>query len=219
MRRPALLLAAACAATLAAHVPASAQLAIAAKAGTTGVGGEVSFGLGSRLALRGSATIYPIKPKFTISDVEYEAEPPAAIFTGGVDLFLTPGLRVFGGVMSGVDNLLTLNGDYNQSVQFGDRTYTGSGTITANVSSKKLAPYAGIGFGRTIGSGIGLTFDVGGAMLGESTVTLSSTGPINSAPDYEANRQREQDNIQEYVDKYAKIFPMLSIALRIGLGG
>ena len=42
---------------------AHAQLAIGARAGTTGVGGELSFGLG-RIALRGTATVFPIKPKF-----------------------------------------------------------------------------------------------------------------------------------------------------------
>jgi hypothetical protein len=39
------------------------------------------------------------------------------------------------------------------------------------------------------------------------------------APDYEANRMKEQQSIQDNIDKYAKVYPMLSLGLRFGLGG
>jgi hypothetical protein len=198
--------------------PGVAQLGIAAKAGTTGVGGELSFGLGSRLALRGSATAIPMKPTGTFSEVEYQVEPPTPMFTAGVDLHLMGGMRLFGGVLFGADQL-TLDGTYNGSVQFGNQTYQGSGTVNALVETSSTAPYFGIGFGQTVGRGLGFFFDMGAAILGKSTVSLTATGPVTLAPDYEADRLKEQQNIQDNIDKYAKVFPMVSFGLRFGLGG
>lgn len=200
---------------------AHAQLAIGARAGTTGVGGELTLGVGSKLALRGTATVIPYKPKFTLDDaansIEYEAELPSPIFTAGADLALAGPLRLFGGLMIGADEVIA-SGAYSQSVQFGDRTYTGNGTVTATVETASTAPFVGIGFGKTWGSGIGLNLDIGGALLGESTVTVSATGPIANSADYQAQRQREQQKIQDKVDKYAKVYPMISLGIRVGLG-
>ena len=197
---------------------AAQQMSIAAKAGTTGVGGELTLGLGSRFALRGSATTIPMKPTGTFSDVEYQVNPPTPMFTAGLDLYLLGGLRLFGGMLFGADQL-ALDGTYNGSVEFGDQTYQGSGTLTALVSRSSTAPYFGLGFGSTIGRGLGIFFDVGGAILGETTVALSATGPVTMAPDYEANRMKEQQSIQDNIDKYAKVLPMVSLGLRFGLGG
>ena len=217
MRRSFVVAAALASALAALAQPGSAQIGIAAKAGTTGVGGELSLGLGSRLALRGSATTFPMKPTGTFSDVEYQVNPPTPMFTAGVDLYLMHGLRLFGGVLFGADKI-GLDGTYNGSVSFGDQTYNGTGTITAEVTTSSTAPYAGIGFGRTVGRGVGFFMDIGAALLGKSTVALSATGPVTQAPDYEQNRLKEQQDIQDNVDKYAKVFPMLNLGFRVGFG-
>ena len=198
--------------------PGVAQLGIAAKAGTTGVGGELSLGFGTRMVLRGSATAIPLKPTGTFSEVEYQVDPPTPMFTAGLDFYLIGGMRLFGGVLFGADKL-GLDGTYNGSVQFGDQTYQGTGTVNALVERSSTAPYFGIGFGQTVGRGLGVFVDIGGAILGETTVSLNATGPVTQAPDYEANRLKEQQNIQDNIDKYAKVFPMVSLGLRFGLGG
>jgi hypothetical protein len=220
MRRTALALSLASALCVSAQA-AHAQLAIGARAGTTGVGGELTFGLTDKIAVRGTATVIPMKPKFKAGDaansIEYEAELPSPIFTAGADLSLAGPFRLFGGLMIGADKVAA-GGDYTQSVTFGDRTYTGSGRVTATVETSSTAPFLGIGFGKTWGTGIGLNLDLGGALLGESTVTLDATGPVRSASDYEAQRQKEQQKIQDKVDKYAKVYPMISLGIRVGLG-
>jgi hypothetical protein len=216
MRRKTLLTITAAALVVAAQ-PAAAQFGFAAKAGTTGVGGEVSFGLGSRFALRGSGTVIPANPTFSINNKEFEIDPPSPMFTAGADLYLTGGLRIFGGMLFGADQA-GLNTDYNGTVTFGNQQYSGSGRISVNVETSSTAPFAGIGFGRSFGSGVGLMLDLGAAMLGESTATLTATGPITQAPDFEEQRRIEQEKIQEKVDKYAKILPMVSLGLRVGLG-
>jgi hypothetical protein len=195
--------------------PAAAQFGIGARFGTTGVGAEATFGLTSRLGLRASLTAIPLEPELTLSDITYQIEPPSPIFALGAD-FNLGFFRLFGGLLMGADEL-TANGVYTNTVTIGDQTYVGSGTITARIESASVAPYGGIGFGRTIGRGVGLTLDLGAALLGEPTVRLSATGPVTSQPDYEANRQREQQRIQDDVDKYVKVYPMISLGLRIGI--
>ena len=197
---------------------ANAQIAIAASAGSHGVGGQIAFGIMPRLSVRGTVGTIPVSPTFTVSDgnnsIEYEAELPTAIFAAGADFNLTSAIRLFGGLLIGADEV-SATGPYSGTVTYGNQTYTGNGTVTASVVTSSVAPYAGIGFGRTVGSGIGLFLDLGGALLGESTVSITATGPIGqaNASDIEAERRK----IQEKVDKYAKVYPMLSIGLRVGL--
>ena len=217
MRRTALVLGAVCAALLGSTSYGSAQLAVGARIGTTGIGGEVSYGIMSRLGLRAGVSVIPIKPSGTFDDVKFEVDPPSPLFTAGADLYLTNAVRVFGGLLIGADEL-GIDGDYSGSVQFGNQTYTGNGTIKGVVESSSTAPFVGLGFGRTFGSGIGVTFDLGAAILGESTVILQEiTGPASQST--QAQRDAKIAEIQDDVDKYAKIYPMISIGLRFGIGG
>jgi hypothetical protein len=205
-----------CAALITQTTQASAQFGIAAKLGSTGVGGEVSYGI-KRFALRGSVTAIPVEPKVTLSGIEYQIDPPGPLFTLGADFMVGYNFRLIGGLLIGADEL-TGSGDYNGTVNIGDQTYAGSGTITALIESSSVAPFLGIGLGRTIGRGVGVTLDLGAAILGETTVALSATGPITQQPNYEANRQREEQRIQDDIDKYVKVYPMLSLGLRVGVG-
>ncbi|MEX2281657.1 MAG: hypothetical protein WEE89_04115 [Gemmatimonadota bacterium] len=216
MRPTALILGAACAALMGATSTGSAQLAIGARAGTTGTGGEVSFGIIPRIALRGTGTVIPFKPSGTFDDVEFEVDPPSPLFTIGADLYVTNSIRLFGGLLIGADKL-GIDGHYSGSVQFGNQTYTGEGDIIGAVETSSTAPFVGLGFGRTIGSGIGVNFDLGAAILGESTVRLIEiTGP--AAQSTQAQRDEKIAEIQDDVDKWAKYYPMISIGIRFGLG-
>ena len=215
MRRSGLILGAACVALLSTTNTASAQLAIGGRAGTTGVGAEVSYGVIPRLALRGSATVIPVKPKGTFDDVDFEVDPPSPMFTAGADLYLTENIRLFGGVLIGADQLI-LDGDYSGTVQFGNQTYSGTGTIVGEVESSSTAPFFGLGLGRTFGARVNFNLDLGAAILGESTVRLIEiTGP--AAQSTQAQRDAKIAEIQDDVDKYAKFYPMVSFGISIGI--
>src|SRR5262249_15368905 len=63
-------------------------------------------------------------------------------------------------------------------------TYQASdvGTLDGNVDFKKFAPYAGIGYGRPVGTGFSLTFDLGVIFQGAPEATLGVTcGPTTPA--------------------------------------
>lgn len=215
MRRLVLILGATCVALLSTTNTASAQLAIGGRAGTTGVGGEISFAIIPRLALRGSATVIPVKPKGTFDDVDFKVDPPSPMFTAGADLYMTENLRLFGGILFGADEL-GIDGDYSGSVQFGNQTYTGQGQIIGVVESSSTAPFFGLGLGRTFGSRVNFNLDLGAAILGESTVRLIEiTGPASQST--QAQRDAKIAEIQDDVDKYAKFYPMISFGISIGV--
>ena len=216
MRRSVLMLGVASVAMLSATNNASAQFAVGGRAGTTGVGGEVTFSVIPRFALRATATVIPVKPKGTFDDVEFEVDPPSPMFTAGADLYLTENLRLFGGVLIGADQLV-LDGDYSGSVQFGNQTYSGTGKIVGEVESSSTAPFFGLGLGRTIGSRVNFNLDLGAAILGESTVRLIEiTGP--AAQSSQAQRDAKIAEIQDDVDKYAKLYPIISFGISVGVG-
>src|SRR5687768_10973822 len=80
---------------------ALAQIGIGVRAGTIGVGGEVSFGIGSRLGIRGGLGVLPSEIKGNFDDVEYTLEPPSNIWNVGLDFYPTGGgFRVSVGVLS-----------------------------------------------------------------------------------------------------------------------
>lgn len=194
-------------------------VAIGARAGTLGLGGEAAIGLGSRLALRGGVGVIPYKPTLTFSDIDFEVDPPSPLMTIGLDLYLTPGLRLMGGVLLGADQI-DVAGETEGSVQIGDRTYTDVASLKGSVISKNTtAPFVGIGFGRHIASGLGLTLDLGVASRGESTVSFEATGAATSRPEFQAELEKERAQAEEDINdrSYTKLFPILSLGIRFGL--
>jgi hypothetical protein len=98
MKRTAVVLAALL--TLALPAAASAQLSVGARAGTVGLGGEVSYGLTRLLAIRGGIGFVPYTYQDEFEQVDYEIAFPDRIWNVGVDLYPTGGgLRISAGLL------------------------------------------------------------------------------------------------------------------------
>jgi hypothetical protein len=226
MRRSALVIAAALAlAALSMPTPATAQLGIGARIGTLGLGADVTYGLTNRLALRGGIGVIPLEPEGDFTDVSYKIEPPSPLSTLGVDFYLTSGLRLIGGVLFGTKET-DITAQYTGSVTVGGETYNGAdvGDILGVVESSSAAPFAGIGLGKGLVSGLNLTFDFGVAFLKEPALTLTADGPLATRQDaqgqaFRASLEEERADIQEELEKYLKYYPIVNIAVRFGLGG
>jgi hypothetical protein len=93
MRRTTVVLAVVCA-TVVMQTRAAAQVGIGAKIGSTGVGGEVSYGIKQRFALRASVTAIPLEPELELSERNYKIEPPSPLVTLGADYMLGYNFRV-----------------------------------------------------------------------------------------------------------------------------
>ena len=214
------------AAVLAVALPqaASAQMSAGVRAGTLGLGGEVSFGLMRMLAVRAGLGMIPYSYDNTFEDVAYTVHAPERIWNVGVDFYpLGSGLRVSAGMLNRPKYELEARGQ--QSAVIGGRTYTGDLDITGSLSNEKeTAPYASIGFGRATGRGFGFFVDLGAAFLGEGEIQLEGTCTETSTqqpcPEFQTRLQQEENEANQQLDEFSsfvKVHPILQVGLRIGL--
>lgn len=222
MKKSAVVLAALMA--LAVPAVASAQLSVSGRAGTLGLGGEVSFGLGRMLALRGGLGFIPYTYEDVFEGVNYEVTAPERIWNVGVDFYpLGNGLRLSAGVLNRPSIDLLANGQ--QSANIGGRQYTGNLNIQGGLTNEnETAPYASIGFGRATGRGLGFFVDLGAAFMGEGEINLTGTCTETSTgqpcPEFDQRLQQEEDEANAQLDdfgSYVKIHPILQLGFRIGL--
>lgn len=193
-------------------------IAVGARAGTLGLGGEAAVGIGQRLAIRGGVGVIPVTPKGTFSDVDYEVELPSPLMTLGADLYLLPSLRIFGGMLFGAEET-NITGDFTGTVNIGGTEYSKSqlGDLTGTVKSATAAPFVGIGFGRHVARGFGLTLDLGVAFMGEADLELEATGPISTNATFQNELEEERREVEQDLRDYTKLFPVLSLGFRFGL--
>ena len=195
---------------------------LAARAGTLGVGPEAALGLTDAFVIRGGIGLTTFDPSVTIDDIAFTLTLPDRWVTIGADIYLGGTFRIGGGMLFKSENPM-LAGEITGSVDIGDMTYTSTevSQLNGTLDSKEQAPYVLIGFGKHTSSGIGLFIDVGAAFLGESDVSLEATGDpaIIDSAEFQAELRRQETNIEEDLGSYINVWPILSIGLRIGVGG
>ena len=209
-------------ASFAGTAPVQAQgFAVAAQAGTAGVGGGVVLGLTSRLNVRAMYGFIPGDPPFTIDDIDFSLSLPSFLLTT-VDLYAFGGFRVSGGGLlitndGGLDVVGAFEG---RSVVLGTTTFTGGplDRVIGSFSLKRFQPYLGIGIGNPIGKRIGINFDAGVGFGSTPIVALTATGPLADLPGstLEAELQQEVADIQADIPALLKYYPVLSISVSIG---
>ena len=57
------------------------------------------------------------------------------------------------------------------------------------------------------------------AFLGDPALTLRADGPISGDAEFQANLERERQAVQEDLDRWVKVYPILNLGLRVGIGG
>ena len=196
---------------------------IAGRAGTLGVGGELALGLTDAFVIRGGLGLMPFEPSATIDDIEFTLKLPEKWITIGADIYLGGSFRIGGGMLFKPDDP-TITGEIaGGSVTIGDVVYTSTDVaqLTGTLDSKDQAPYVLIGFGRHTSSGIGLFLDLGAAFIGEPTVSIAATGnsTVISSAEFTSELRKQERNIEDDLGSYIKVWPILNIGLRIGVGG
>lgn len=221
------LVAVAAASLILAPAAASAQgFAVAGRAGTLGLGAEAALGLSPNFAIRGGLGLMPLEPTATIDDIEFTVGLPETWYNIGADLYLgRSGFRIGGGMLFKPDDP-TLVGELtaNASIEIGDETYTSQDlfALRGTIDSKDSAPYLLFGFGRHVTQGIGLFADIGAAYFGEpANVILEADVNTNRVSQEEVDRElrKQEQRTKDDLGSYLKLWPILNIGLKIGLGG
>jgi hypothetical protein len=198
--------------------PLSAQMGIAARGSTLGVGAELSIRAAKYLGFRLGGNYLQFSRDITVESNRYTATPHFENGTAILDLY------PFGGAfhLSGGAILNYNEGKLSahEPFTFNGRTYSSDQVtkLTANVTFKHTAPYVGIGFA---GQGrFAFLFDLGVGFTGKPLATLSAETSLTGAErtEFDTKLQEEQDRVRDEIDSrsYLRYHPVVSIGFKIG---
>jgi hypothetical protein len=201
----------------AASAPRYSDVSVALRFGTPGIGLEVGKLLTGHISARVGAYYFKYNGSKSQSDITYDASLKLQAISALVDLY--PSRRGVFHVTAGiVTNPLTITGTGQPSggtFTINGVAYPSSqvGTLTVTGKFPGVSPYLGLGFGtpaRKSGA-LEFLFDLG-AVIGKPTISLSATGAANN-PALLADLQAQIDKTRTDVDKYLKVYPVLSFGL------
>lgn len=201
---------------------ASAQggFSVGAKIGTTGIGGEVAYGLTERLNIRGGIALYDFSLSYTTEDNDPDVKFDLDSDNQAIHLFLDylpfkRFLRLTGGFV--------YQGPSFKGVGTPVESYTDPGTgftippeqmgsIELDLKfEEKISPYLGFGFGNSVFKNrLTLSFDAGVIFSGKPTVTSRTYGQMAEVVDY------NPQEIQDEADKI-NLWPLLSLGIAVKL--
>jgi len=196
----------------------SGGLAIAGKAGTLGLGGELTTAITSDINARVGYNRLDFDFDGDLGDIDYDFGLDFHSFSALVDWFVFDGpLRVTGGIISMNHKVhLEAGGASGELEGIGDGTYdwTDIGILSGVAEVDGVAPYFGIGFGKNIldeNKRWGFYGDAGIAFTSSPGVTLASTGSVPGLAD---DLAKESKDIEHDLESF-KYYPVLSVGLFI----
>ncbi len=212
---------------IALSAPAQAEVALGAKAGTLGLGAELTVGLSPQVNVRLGANGYNYTDENReVSDIFYDAEANLRTATALLDWH--PGGRGF---------RLTAGAVYNDTSVEGHSLPPASGfydiggvpvpanligTLDAEADFDPIVPYAGLGWGNAVAGNkkVGFFVDLGVVFQGKADVTLTpnipANSPINTTPGareiLDVLLRREEQDLEDEVADY-DLYPVVAIGL------
>ncbi|HEX6134451.1 MAG TPA: hypothetical protein VFZ24_10820 [Longimicrobiales bacterium] len=202
-------------------VSASAQsigVGVAARAGSLGFGGELAVSVTRYFGVRAGIGALPISYTGEVEDVRYHVESTSPLTNLGFDFY--PGffdLRLGGGLMF-IRNPTTFDAQYSGTIMINGQQYSDAevGALVGELDHGSKAPYAIIGLGRQTNRGIGIYLDLGAAFLEEQRMRYNATGALRNDPTFQAELEAEARKIEDEVNRYVKVYPILSAGIKFG---
>ena len=199
---------------------ARAQVGLAARASTLGLGAELSLRAGRNIGLRLGGNYLQFSKDKTIEDIAYHVTPHFENGTAMLDVHPFGSAFHFSGGLLLNYNEGRLVATLANDIQIGDQTYTPQevGSLTGTVTFNQTAPYLGFGFaGR---SRIAFLFDLGVGFTGKPAFDLVGDTNLTGAAkaEFDANVEREREEVQAKIDdqKWLRYHPVLSFGIKVG---
>ncbi len=198
----------------------SADTSIGLRAGTLGLGAEISFAVSQRVALRVGADTYTPKMRtITQEDVDYDVNAKLRSGSLLVDWFpFANNFRVSLGAILNRNKASGTGKPSGGSFTLNGQTINASdvGSLDLQVAFKKTAPYLGIGYGRPVKAGLSFISDLGVMFQGVPTSTLtatcSATATVGNCNALQSAVAGEQSTVQDNISKF-KYYPVVSVGL------
>lgn len=188
----------------------SAQAAgIGLRAGTTGVGADVAWGIAPTLSARVGYSALKWNHDVDTDTVRYDGKLKLSNFNTLLDFSPLGPFRITGGLVFN-DNKYDVTGDAGAG---------GGSSISGTVKAgKSAAPYLGIGYGNVSGLGVNFYADLGIMFMGSPRASLSANcGSLVGASCTALQDQAaaEQARLEDEL-KRLKYYPVLNIGLTVG---
>ena len=195
---------------------AAPGIGVGAKAGTLGVGGEITTKVLLNVNARVGYNKFDFSTDGDIEDVDYEVGVDLQSFTAFLDwhVFLDS-FRISAGALVN-KNEISLGARPFTAVEIGGTTYAPAevGVLKGSVKWDDIAPYFGIGWGDALSSSgrFGFTVDIGVAYTRAADVDLTANGTLSADPAFRAALARERRDIEKELGSF-KYYPVLSAGL------
>jgi hypothetical protein len=185
----------------------SAQAAgVGVRAGTTGIGGDVAFGLAPTLSARLGYSALSLNKDTSTDTVQYNGKLKLSNFNTFLDFSPLGPFRVTGGLIFN-SNKYDVHGD------------SGGGRIVGTVKpGRSAAPYLGVGYGNVAGMGVNFYADLGVMFQGSPKASLSAEcGSLGAAAcaSLQSQAAAEQGRIEDKLKNF-KYYPVLNVGLTVG---
>jgi len=182
---------------------------IGIRAGTTGIGADLAWGIAPTLSARIGYSALKWGYDVDTSNVRYDGDLKLSNLSGLLDFHpLGPSFRLTGG--------LILN---DNKYQASGRPSSGPGSFDAKVEpGHRAAPYIGVGWGNVAGAGVNFYADLGVMFMGSPKATLNANCAGLSAGECTTLRDRasvEEARLEDEL-KRLKAYPVLNLGLTIG---
>lgn len=195
---------------------------IGVRAGTTGLGADIGFGLIPTLAARVGYSGLSYNTTIDETDIDYDSKLRLSNLHLLLDWSPLGPFRLTGGVVVN-DNKVDVTGrPTGGAYTINGVRYpaTAVGSLSGSIKSgNRMAPYLGIGYGNVSGFGVNFYFDLGVMLQGSPAASLGVTcGTALSAAQCTQLRSdvaAEQARLQSEVKNF-KVYPVANIGVTIG---
>ncbi len=195
-------------------IPAQAgdRIGIGVKAGTLGLGVDLTGRVSDWFSVRGTLNKYDYDESVSEGDIDYDGTLKLGAYGVLLDFFPMKGsFRLTAGLLKN-RNALDVSGTPTADIDIGDTTYTPAqvGTLAGDVQFKSTVSYFGLGFGNAAKAPgrVRFVFDIGILGQGAGDVTLSSSTGLVSAADLQEEEKQFEDDIDSY-----KIWPVIALGI------
>lgn len=192
------------------------------RAGTTGLGGDIGFGIVPTLSARVGYSYLDYSTDIDVTDVNYDSKLKLSNASFLLDWSPLGPFRITGGIIAN-DNKIDVTGiPSGGSFTINGVNYPAPavGSLTGTIKTgNSAAPYLGIGYGNVAGAGVNFYFDLGVMFQGSPQANLNGTCGAALTPGQCAQLQSdvaaEAVRLQEDVERF-KYYPVINIGVTIG---
>jgi hypothetical protein len=192
------------------------RLAVGAKTGTLGLGGELMVNVMPDVNLRLGIGTFSFSHDEEYSDVDYDFDLDLLTYPITLDWYPFGGsFHLSAGVVFN-DSEISVDSTYSGSLDIGGTTYTAAeiGVLSGDLDLNGVAPYVGLGWGNAFDEDKrwGFVTDLGVAFISSPDVDLSATGTLGGDAGFLADLALETADLEDDLEGFA-IYPVFSASL------